>query len=173
MRVGGKLNNRISFDRDTTWEKEVGNEQRNFRFNIITIIVYIIGIILIVQLFNLQVVNGESYREQSNTRLSRIISIEAARGSILDRSGNELAGVRAQNNIELFKTNVGDEELNQAILKLVNLLNEYQISYTDTFPIKIEPYEFTIKDEELAKWKKTYKIDENASPTEAFDEFKE
>ena len=167
------MNNRISFDRDTTWEKEVGNEQRNFRFNIITIIVYIIGIILIVQLFNLQVVNGESYREQSNTRLSRIISIEAARGSILDRSGNELAGVRAQNNIELFKTNVGDEELNQAILKLVNLLNEYQISFTDTFPIKIEPYEFTIKDEELAKWKKTYKIDENASPTEAFDEFKE
>ena len=72
------MNNRISFDRDTTWEKEVGNEQRNFRFNIITIIVYIIGIILIVQLFNLQVVNGESYREQSNTRLSRIISIEAA-----------------------------------------------------------------------------------------------
>lgn len=167
------MNNRISFDRDTTWEKEVGNEQRNFRFNIITIIVYIIGIILIVQLFNLQVVNGESYREQSNTRLSRIISIEAARGSILDRSGNELAGVRAQNNIELFKTNIGNEELNQAILKLVNLLNEYQISYTDTFPIKIEPYEFTIKDEELTKWKKTYKIDENASPAEAFDEFKE
>ena len=167
------MNNRISFDRDTTWEKEVGNEQRNFRFNIITIIVYIIGIILIVQLFNLQVVNGESYREQSNTRLSRIISIEAARGSILDRSGNELAGVRAQNNIELFKTNIGNEELNQAILKLVNLLNGYQISYTDTFPIKIEPYEFTIKDEELTKWKKTYKIDENASPAEAFDEFKE
>ena len=86
------MNNRISFDRDTAWEKEVGNEQINFRFNIITILVYIIGIVLIGQLFNLQIINGESYREQSNTRLSRITSIEAARGSILDRSGNELAG---------------------------------------------------------------------------------
>ena len=120
-------------------------------------------------LYDIQIVNGEYYRAQNSTVKTYTVSIEAARGSILDRSGNELAGVRAQNNIELFKTNIGNEELNQAILKLVNLLNEYQISYTDTFPIKIEPYEFTIKDEELAKWKKTYKIDENASPTEALD----
>ena len=41
------MNNRISFDTDTSWEREVGNQQKNFRFNIITIIVYIIGIILI------------------------------------------------------------------------------------------------------------------------------
>lgn len=87
------MNNRISLDRDTSWEREVGSEQRNFRFNIITILVYIIGIVLIVQLFNLQIVNGESYREQSNTRLSRITSIDAARGSIVDRTGNELTGV--------------------------------------------------------------------------------
>ena len=73
------MNNRISFDRETSWEKEAGNEQVNFRFNIITILVYIIGIILIVQLFNLQVVNGESYREQSNTRLSRVSTINVVR----------------------------------------------------------------------------------------------
>lgn len=85
------MNKRISFDKDTTWEREVGTEQINLRFNIITIIVYLIGIILIAQLFNLQVVKGESYREQSNTRLSRVIEIDSTRGSILDRSGTELA----------------------------------------------------------------------------------
>ena len=167
------MNNRISFDRDTSWEKEVGNEQINFRFNIITILVYIIGIVLIGQLFNLQIINGESYREQSNTRLSRITSIEAARGSILDRSGNELAGVRTEYGIELYKTNIANEQLNEAILKLVNLLNDYQVSYSDTFPIKINPFEFTIEGEELAEWKKEYKIDENASAEEAFYEFKD
>ena len=125
------MNNRISFDRDTAWEKEVGNEQINFRFNIITILVYIIGIVLIGQLFNLQIINGESYREQSNTRLSRITSIEAARGSILDRSGHELAGTRTEYGIELYKTNIANEQLNETILKLVNLLNEYQISYSE------------------------------------------
>ena len=100
------MNNRISFKKETSWEKEEGNEQVNFRFNIITVIVYLIAIILIVQLFNLQVVNGESYREQSNTRLSRVTTIKAARGSILDRSGNELAGVKTENNIEIYKTNI-------------------------------------------------------------------
>ena len=58
------MNNRISFDKDTPWEREIGDEKTNFRFNIITMLVYIIGIVLIVQLFNLQVVNGETYREQ-------------------------------------------------------------------------------------------------------------
>ena len=65
------MNKRISFDRDTSWEQEMGVKQVNFRFNIITILVYAIGIILIAQLFSLQVVHGESYRQQSNTRLSR------------------------------------------------------------------------------------------------------
>ena len=166
------MKNRISFDKDTAWEKELGTEQSNFRFNIITILVYIIGIILIMQLFNLQIVNGESYREQSNTRLSRVTSIESARGSILDRSGNELAGVRTQYSIELYKTNISNEELNNCILQLVNLLEKYQISYTDTFPVKINPYEYTIKDKELANWKAKYKLEENASAEDAINKFK-
>lgn len=166
------MNNRISFDKDTSWEKEMGNEQINLRFNIINILVYVIGIILIVQLFNLQILNGDTYREQSNTRLSRISTIKAARGSIVDRSGNELVGVRTQYNVELYKTNITNGELNEAILKLVNLLNEYQISYTDTFPIKINPCEYTIADKELADWKTKYKIAENATAEEAIEKFK-
>ena len=66
------MNNRISFDKETPWERETGDEKSNFRFNIITMLVYIVGIVLIVQLFNLQVIDGASYREQSNTRLSRV-----------------------------------------------------------------------------------------------------
>lgn len=166
------MNKRVSFDKDTTWEREVGVEQINLRFNIITILVYAIGIILIAQLFNLQIVNGESYREQSNTRLSRVIKIDSSRGSILDRSGNELAGVRAVNNIELIKTNISDEELNKCILNLVNLLNEQQVSYKDEFPIKINPFEFTISDEKLQNWKEKNKIDENATAEETFYKFK-
>ena len=135
------MNKRISFDKETSWEQENGIKQVNFRFNIITILVYAIGIILIAQLFNLQVVHGESYRQQSNTRLSRISKIDSVRGSILDRSGTELAGIRAVNNVEIYKTNVSDDELNTAILKLVNLLNEQQATYTDTFPVKISPFE--------------------------------
>ena len=166
------MNKRVSFDKDTTWEREVGVEQINLRFNIIVILVYAIGIILIAQLFNLQIVNGESYREQSNTRLSRVIKIDSSRGSILDRSGNELAGVRAVNNIELIKTNISDEDLNKCILNLVNLLNEQQVSYKDDFPIKINPFEYTISGEELENWKEKNKIEQEATAEEAFNKFK-
>ena len=166
------MNKRVSFDKDTTWEREVGVEQINLRFNIIAILVYAIGIILIAQLFNLQIVNGESYREQSNTRLSRVIKIDSSRGSILDRSGNELAGVRAVNNIELIKTNISDEDLNKCILNLVNLLNEQQVGYKDDFPIKINPFEFTISGEELENWKEKNKIDKEATAEETFNKFK-
>ena len=166
------MNNRISFDRDTSWKKETGNEQINFRFNIIVVIVYIIGIILIVQLFNLQVLNGETYREQSNTRLSRVTSIKSARGSIVDRTGTELAGIATQYSIEMYKTNIANEQLNTSILKLVNLLNEYQVAYTDTFPVNINPYEYTISGDELATWKAKYKIKEYATPEEAINKFK-
>ena len=159
------LNKRISFD-------EEGKEQINIRFNIINVIVYLIGIVLIVQLFNLQVVHGESYREQSNTRLSRTTTIKAARGSILDRSGNEFAGVKTENNIEIYKTNISNEELNKSVLNLVNLMEQYQISYSDTFPIKINPFEFTIEGEKLAEWKKKYKIVEEATAEDAFYKFK-
>ena len=167
------MNNRISFDKETSWEKDSTKGQANFRLNIITILVYLIGIVLIVQLFNLQVVNGQSYREQSNTRLSRVTKIQAARGSILDRAGNELAGVKTENNIEMYKTNISNDELNQSILNLVNLLNQYQIKYEDTFPVKISPFEFTIQGEELVDWKKKYKIEEEASAEKAFYAFKE
>ena len=167
------LNNRISFDRETSWDNDVKSEQVNFRFNIVTILAYAIGIVLIVQLFNLQVINGESYREQSNTRLSRVSTIKAARGSILDRSGNELAGVKTENNIEIYKTNISNDELNEAALNLVNLMNQYQISYTDNFPISINPFTFTISGDELSKYKKKFKIEENADAETVFYKVKD
>ena len=71
--------------------KIIDKNSINFRFNILTILTYLVGIILIAQLFNLQIVHGSEYREQSNTRLTRESTLEAARGSILDKTGNVLA----------------------------------------------------------------------------------
>ena len=46
-------------------------KDNKIRYNIATIIVYIVGIILLAQLFNLQIIHGEEYRETSNTKLTR------------------------------------------------------------------------------------------------------
>ena len=66
------------------------NDETNsrLRYNILTMIVYIIGLVLLVQLFNLQIVNGREFREESNIKLTRETTIEAARGSIKDRTRN-------------------------------------------------------------------------------------
>ncbi len=153
--------------------KRITKEQINLRFNITTLLVYILGAILIVQLLNLQIVHGEEYREQSNTRLTRISDIEGSRGDILDRSGNKLATVRVAYNIELYKTNIETQELNNAILELINLLQKNEEKYTDTFPIKIDPFEFTISDSSLSSWKEKYDFDQDITAEEAFYKFKD
>ena len=116
------------------------------RFNLLTVLIYIIGIILILQLFNLQIINGATYREESNIRLTRESILYAARGDITDSSGNLLATVDLGYSAELYKTKSDNETLNQTILNIINVLEKNQEAYLDTLPIKINPYEFTIKD---------------------------
>ncbi len=153
--------------------KVKGKYNINLRFNVLTVLTYLVGIILIAQLFNLQIVHGAEYREQSNTRLTRESTLEAARGSILDKTGNTLVTSSTKFDLELYKTKIDTQMLNQAIWNIVQVLEKYQVSYVDSFPIKINPIEFTIADEELAIWKKNNELDENITAEEAFNEFKE
>lgn len=145
----------------------------NLRFNILTVLIYIVGIILIARLFNLQIIHGAEYREESNTRLTRESTIEATRGEILDRSGNTLVTSNMEFSLEMYKSKVDTQTLNTAILNMVEVLEKYECSYADIFPISINPFEFTISDENLTNWKKTNKFDENISAEEAFYKFRD
>ena len=78
----------------------------NLRFNILTVLIYIVGIVLIARLFSLQIVHGAEYREQSNTRLTRETVLKAARGNLLDASGNKLVSTRIIYNVEIHKTKI-------------------------------------------------------------------
>ena len=153
--------------------KTKGKFNINLRFNILTVLTYLVGIILIAQLFNLQIVHGAEYREQSNTRLTRESTLEAARGSILDKTGNTLVTSSMKFDLELYKTKIDTQTLNQAIWNIVQVLEKYGVSYVDTFPIKINPIEFTIADEQLANWKKNNNLEENITAEEALNKFKE
>ena len=151
-------------------KSKIKREYVNLRFNVLIVIIYIVGAILLVSLFNLQIVNGATYRETSNTRLSRESRLEAARGEILDRSGNVLASNNITYNIELYKTKSDNETLNNSILNLVNLLEEHEEKYPDNFPIDFEKH-FTIDGESRTKWLEKYKLNENASEDEVIEAF--
>lgn len=129
---------------------------------------------MLIQLFNLQIVNGAEYRETSNTRLSREGKIEAARGSILDRTGSTLVSTDMGFSVEMYKTNVENDVLNDSILLMTNILKQNGDSYINPFPICINPYGFMFNtEEELAEWRETYDIPDTASPEEAFYLFRD
>lgn len=156
-------------------KKEKKEINTNIRYNIIMILVYIIGIVLLMQLFNLQIINGEEYREKSNTRLTRVATVEAMRGSILDRNGNEIVGNKMSFSLELYKSKLSTDELNQTILNIINVLDSNGDTYIDNFPINIteDGFIFTYSSEErIASWKKSNKLADELTAEECFYEFK-
>lgn len=74
----------------------------------------------------------------------------------------------------MYKTNVENDVLNNSILLMTNILKKNGDSYINTFPIRINPFEFVFNsEEELANWRKTHKIPEAASAEEAFYIFRD
>lgn len=139
------------------------------KYNIISMCIYIVGIILLIQLFNLQIVKGQEYREQSNTRLTRESVLKAARGNILDRTGNPIVSNSMGFRLDLYKTKVDNKTLNDTILKIINILEKNGDNYADNLPITVQPFDFTSQDNDYVKnWKKKNKIDENASAEDCF-----
>ena len=148
-------------------------DKRNIRYNILTILVYIIGIIILIQLFNLQIVHGEEYLEQSSSRLTRENTIFAARGNILDRNGNIIAGTTTRYSLDIYKSKIDTNTLNSTLLDVIKVLESNKDTYKDEFPIKLNPIEFTISGDELKKWLKNNELDENLTAEQVLQEYKE
>ncbi len=129
---------------------------------------------MLAQLFNLQIIHGKEYRETSNTRLTRDATVKAARGNITDCTGNKLVTTKMGFSLELYKTKIDTQTLNNTILNLVRLLEKNKDTYVDNLPITVKPYKFKQEtEEEQKKWKKEMAIDENATAEEAFKKLKE
>ena len=147
-------------------------DENKLRYNILIALVYIIGIILLLQLFNLQIVHGQEYREESNTRLTREVEIKAARGNILDSSGEKLVSTKLVYNVEIYKTKIDNDTLNNSLLLLAKTIEENGDKYVDNFPITINPFSF--KNEETAtNFKTANKIDSSYDAEACFNYFKE
>lgn len=145
----------------------------NLRYNLLSVFVYVIGAVLIIQLFNLQIIHGEEYRQTSNARLTRESVIEAARGNIADRRETILATTKTGYSVELYKTKISNEDLNQVIFNIVNLLENNEDEYINNFPIDSN-LKFTLTGTEaINNWKKKYKISLDATEKECIESFKE
>ena len=150
------------------------NNETNLRYNILIVIVYIIGFLLLLQLFNLQILNGDEYRNMSSARLTRETTVYADRGEILDRNGVKLVTTSTGYSLDLYKTTTDNDELNKNILNIIHVLEENGDSYDDNLIIDVNPFKFSTENEDtIKKWKKNNGINEEYNAEQCFNYLKE
>ena len=134
------------------------------RILILYIIVGLISVVFIVQLFNLQILNGKEYREQSEKRMLRTETVVASRGEITDRNGIVLASSKLSFDVDLYRVRVTTQEQNETLAKLINILVSNGDEVYSSFPINEELNDFSFENEDAEKkWKEEMEIDENFS----------
>ena len=136
----------------------------NNRELVLSIIVVIVSVVFILQLFNLQIINGSTYREQAENKIVRTETISASRGEIYDRNGVILATNKLSYNVEIFRTKIGVAPSNKAIIDFVNILEENGEDIYSTFPLNESKDEMNFEnDEERLNWLRANKLKDDTT----------
>lgn len=148
------------------------------RKNIIIIAFSVFVFACFLRLVSLQIVKGEDYLVQSKNRLMSSMSIPAPRGEITDRYGRPFVTNKTGFSIEIQKSNISTDELNDIIYNLLILMDSEGEKYTDSLPISDKPYEYTFENEEtkekrIAEFLQSEKLSSKIGPSDAIAELKE
>lgn len=129
------------------------------RLLFIKIVLILMAAAIIWRLYDMQIINGQGYKNLSDQRISANIVQKAPRGEITDRNGKVLVTNRKGYSIKLQKNSMADRDFNAMLLKLFNILDEEGIQISDTLPVtSTVPYEYTFADDEEKKqWFSDYK----------------
>lgn len=142
------------------------------RFNILIIFICIVGLSFIVKLYDLQIVNGQSYLEQSEKRLVREVAIKAPRGEIYDRYGKLIVTNEIGYDLCLYYTKIEKVNLNKMLLKATYILEKNGDEYINNFPVNFEENTFKKSEESMKTWKINNKIKEDATVEEVIEFYK-
>lgn len=104
-------------------------EKLKDRYVILALVFTLFTGMIILRLFELQVVKGEDFDQQSQRRLLRETSIPAARGKIVDRYGIPLAVNRSGYTVKIYKSDMKREERHEMLLQLAMVFDRNNESY--------------------------------------------
>ena len=107
----------------------------NNRILVIKFVLILVGTLLLLRLVDLQIVNGEEYREQSEKKMLRETVIEAPRGEIYDKNGVVLATNKLAYDVVIYKVGLEDGALNKTLLKVINILEKNNDEVYTSFPM--------------------------------------
>ncbi|NMB08062.1 MAG: penicillin-binding protein, partial [Tissierellia bacterium] len=141
------------------------------RYNVIILVFALIFLIILFRVATIMIVQGEEYREEAENRIFKTIPSPAARGEIRDKYGRLIAGSRPSFTLQMVKSEIVDESINDVTLRLINILEKNGDAYNDEFPIIFTDdgeYLFTY-DIELENWKKNNDFLSTVTAKEAFE----
>lgn len=120
-------------------------KQFNRRTLAVAAVLAVILAVFVGVLYNLQIVHVEDYRAMSVVKIDNRVTVEGARGELLDRYGRELVTNRAVYRITLNTRLMGDEaERNPNLMELINICREDGLSWSDSFPVSdTAPFTYT------------------------------
>lgn len=114
---------------------------------------------LVYRLFNLQIINGETYLDSFQLRIRKEKDIAAARGNIYDRNGNLLAYNELANSVmieDVWETGSGrNAAINSTINTLLDILDKNGDSADSDFNIALDNdgnFEFTVSGTSLLRF---------------------
>ncbi|MGH4125914.1 MAG: penicillin-binding transpeptidase domain-containing protein [Clostridium sp.] len=108
------------------------------RFNVLGIIMIMIFCAIIWRLINVQVVNGELYRETANQQNHKMISTVAPRGDIIDRNGKKLAESKQSYILTFTKTKESEERFFPTMDRVFKILDKNKAIQVDEFLLKVK-----------------------------------
>ena len=110
---------------------------RNFsgRYLILLALIGVLLLTCIIRLFDLQVAQGEEYRQTAQQRLIQAYPVKAPRGEILDRYGEAFVKNRMGYAVQIRKVEISNDDLNDLILALSDLIQQEGGALETDFPI--------------------------------------
>mgnify|MGYP001092915431 CR=1 FL=1 len=104
---------------------------------------FLCALVFVVTLFDAQIVNGDDYLAQSIRTNAKSETVKASRGVITDRNGKVLVSNRAVYTLNFDSSLVSSDELNDALLRVIDLMNAQGVEIKDMLPLaRTSPYAY-------------------------------
>lgn len=129
------------------------------RLFVLIICIIFMGATLIYRIFDLQIVNGESYLNNFKLKIKKERSIASTRGNIYDRNGDLLAYNELAYSVtieDVYESgNEKNANLNKTILDLIHIIEENNDKIINDFNIILDKdnnYAFNVEDKQLLRF---------------------
>ena len=130
------------------------------RLFVLSAIIVLMFSIMILRVFSLQIVNGETYQKNFEFKIEKDLSITATRGNIYDCNGkllayNELAYSVTVSDNGIYKDGDRNEILNEQLAEIVEVLAQNGENLYSDFKIDLNPdgsYSFNVSGNQLKRF---------------------